>query len=198
MAFEVKNLEWLRQLAPQSFEDLHQIGPRLYSALLSIQKGVGNIEMQTNSNANGAPGAPPKISGLTVAAQNGHFQVAIADHNEIYRGIQYFVEHADNPNFVNAVQTQASGTSKRNHNEYLGATDRYWRAYSAYPGGPPSEPVYFGGATPTLVQGGGSAGGPAFLASQGSGTGAAGVGLVGNGTTQYRTNTGAPPVRNNS
>lgn len=195
MPLNIQNLEWLRKLSPQSLDDLHQLGPKLYQALKSVQDAHNAVELQTNTNSHTEPTAPPPINNLHVSASNGHFQVAITDNNEIYRGVQYFVEHADNPNFTNAVQTQASGTSKRNHNEYLGDSARYFRAYSAYGTGPASKPVYHGGAQPVAVTGGGSVGGPAFLPSQGSGTGAAGQGLVGNGDVQFRSSTGLPPVR---
>lgn len=195
MPLTVSNLDWLRKLSPQSFEDLHQLGPKLFQALQSIQTAHNNVELQTNTNSTAEPTSPPQIDNLHVTSSNGHFQVAITDNSEIYRGINYFVEHADNPNFTNAVQTQASGTAKRNHNEYLGNTTRYFRAYSAYGTGPASKAVYHGGAQPVAVIGGGSVGGPSFLASQGSGTGAAGQGLVGNGPVQFRSSTGVPPVR---
>lgn len=193
MPLTISNLEWLRKLRPENADDLQQLGPKLFQALQSIQTAHNNVEMQTNANSTATPTAPPNIDSLHVSAQNGHFQVAITDNNEIYRGAGYFVEHADNPNFTNS-HIVPIGPS-RNTNIFLGNTTRYFRAYSAYGTSGPSKPVYHGGATPVAVSGGGTVGGPSFQPSQGSGTGAAGQGLVGNGPVQFRSATGAPPVR---
>ena len=76
---------------------------------------------------------------------------------------------------------------------------RYFRAYSAYASSAAGPPVYFGGVgAPLPVAGGGPVGGPAFLPSQGSGTGAPGEGLSGPGPVPFRSTTGAPPVRGRS
>lgn len=164
------------------------LGRDLYEALNSIQKQGTVIEQQTNSNANAQPQAPPNVQSLSVSANNGHFNFSIQDQSQgLSRGVHYFVEHADNAAFANS-HTIDIGQS-RNHNEYLGNVTRYVRAYSAYPGSPPSQHVYFGGmATPKAVAGGGTNAGPDFLPSQGTGTGAAGQGGVGPGPVPKRTN----------
>lgn len=192
MPLSIRNLAYIRSLATKEMPD---IGQKLAEALQSIADAHNNVEQQTNGNGSGNPQAPPQIHALSVTAQNGHFQVAITDHNQnLYRGVQYFVEHADNPNFTNP-HIVHMGTS-RNMNLFLGNTSRYWRAYSSYPWSGPSSPVYHGGAgSPAIVSGGGSVGGPGFATSQGSGTGAAGVGISGPGPIPYRTTTGKPPVR---
>ena len=139
------------------------------------------------------PNRPLPINGLNVKAQNGHFSVALTDNNQIYRGTSYFIEHADNPHFTNPTIVPLGPS--RNANLFLGNVTRYFRAYSGLPVGPSSPPVYHGGAQPIPVVGGGTVGGPAVLPSQGSGTGAAGVGLVGYGPVQYRSASGVPPPR---
>lgn len=182
----VKNLDYLRSLP--------DFGPKLAEALQGIAEAHNTTEQQTNTNSQGQPSPPPAINGLTVTGQNGHFQIAITDNNSIYRGIRYYVEHADNPHFINAHKVALHDS--RNANIFLGNVTRYFRAYSAYDSSAPSGPAYHGSAgQPLSVTGGGSVGGPNFLADQGSGTGAAGVGLSGPGPVPFRSASGALPVR---
>ena len=191
MPVSIKNEAYLRSVAPKEFPEL---GMKLIEALREIVQAHNNVEQQGNFNSTGIPQSPPQINGLTVTGQNGHFNIAIHDDNKIYRGIHYWVEHADNPQFTNPITIHMGGS--RNYNEYLGNVVRYWRAYSSYGASPPSKPVYHGSAAqPLLVSGGGNAGGPAFQPSQGSGTGAAGEGLSGPGPIPFRSNTGQPPQR---
>lgn len=162
--------------------------PKLYECLTDIISGMNNVAEQTNSNPNGAPQSPPAINALKVTAQNGHFSISITDQNPaLSRGVEYFYEHADNPHFTNP-QIVHIGTS-RNATAFLGNVTRYFRAYSSYPWGSPSPPVYHGTqGQPLAVSGGGTNKGPAFLSSQGSGTGAQGQGLSGFGPVQKRPN----------
>lgn len=190
MPLDIKQLDWLGKVTIPEFPEF---GTKLRQALQSIQIAHNTVEMQTNSDSTSEPTAPPPVNGLQVKAQNGHFSVALTDNNQVYRGISYFVEHADNPHFTNPTIVPLGPA--RNANLFLGNSTRYFRAYSAYGTGQASPPVYHGGSQPTAVIGGGSVGGPATLPSQGSGTGAAGVGLVGYGPVQYRSSTGVPPPR---
>jgi len=191
MPLDIPNLDFIRNLTP---ENIAELGPKLAEALQGIQKAVNNGEMQANSNVNGPPQAPPAINALRVTGKNGHFNVAIEDGNEIYRGVDYFVEHADNPNFTNP--TVVPMGASRNGNLFLGNTQRYFRAYSAYQSSAPGPAAYHGdAATPLAVEGGGDIGPSDFLPSQGSGTGAPGVGLSGPGPVPFRSTNGVPPVR---
>lgn len=187
----IRNLDFIRNVNQQN---INELGPKLAEALLDLLQKVDNSAMQTNSNPNGDPQPPPGINGLKVTGKNGQFDIAIQDDNDIYRGINYYVEYADNPDFTNP-RVIDMGTS-RNETRFLGDTELYWRGYSAYPGSAPGEPVYFGGpSSPTKVKGGGQVGGPDFLPSQGSGTGAPGQGLMGPGKVAFRSPTGVPPIR---
>jgi hypothetical protein len=170
-------------------------GQRLYETFSDFLTQFKNLAMQTTGNPTGQPQPPPVINAVNVTGANGHFNVAITDNNtSLYRGVSYFVEHSADSQFSDP-QVIHIGTS-RNHTVFLGNVTRFWRAYSAYPSSPPSAPSYHGGnASPQPVTGGGTIGGPSFQPSQGSGTGAAGVGLQGPGTIPYRTATGAPPIR---
>lgn len=188
---DLVNLDWLRTVTPKDAPDL---GARLYETISALNQKHETLAQQVNGNGKGQPAAPPGIAGLTVSASAGHFTAAISDPNPIYRGIQYFIEHADNPHFVNPV-VEDLGQS-RNWHDFLGNTTRYFRAYSSYASSPPGAPVYHGTqVAPIAVQGGGTVGAPAFLASQGSGTGAPGQGLTGPGIIPFRSANGKPPVR---
>lgn len=187
---QLPNLSYFRGL---KLPDSPEFGARLYQAFSDIVTKSTNTEQQTNANPEGPPSAPPKINGVQVSGQDGFIHVAVTDNNEIYRGVRYYVEHADNPHFTNPQVIPMHDS--RNVTFPVGNQTRYVRAYSAYPSSHPSEPVYHGGAQPIAVNGGGSTPGPLFLASQGSGTGEAGVGLQGPGKVAFRSATGVPPVR---
>lgn len=169
--------------------------PKLYEALSDIITASQNITQQVNGNPNGQPAAPPKISALRVVARDGYATVAIQDDNEIYRGISYYVDHADNAQFTNPTVVYLGDS--RNVVVPIGRQTRYFRAYSAYPASSPSEPVYFGGAQPTAVSAIDTTGGPGpdYSDAQGSGTGAAATGLSGPGPVPFRSTTGVPPTR---
>ncbi len=191
MPLPLKNLSWLKSL---SLPDAPDFGTKLSEMIVEMQQGINNVAQQTNSNPTGQPTPPPPINALNVAANNGHFQVAINHEGaEFYRGVNYFVEHSDSPQFTNP-HIVPLGTS-RNANLFLGNTQRYFRAYAAYPGSPPGALAYHGGAQPTPVLGGGAIPGPRFQLSEGSGTGTRGQGHSGFGPIPFRSKTGAPPTK---
>ena len=181
----VKNLNYIRSLP--------DFGPKLAEALQGLAVDAGTLEQQVNGNASGEPTPPPAINGISVTGQNGHFNIALTDNNQIYRGIRYYVEHADNPHFTSSHVVPLHDS--RNINLFLGNVTRYFRAYSAYPASGPSSPVYHGGAQPIAVAGGGSVGGPAFTAGQSSGTATPGQAISGPGPVPFRSATGAAPTR---
>jgi hypothetical protein len=173
---------------------LPEFGVKLKEALQSLGDAITTHLSQTNGNATGQPIPPPNISALQVTGQNGHHSIAITDNSNFYRGIQYHLEHDTSPQFTNP-QPVSIGPS-RNASLFLGSGPRYWRAASSYGLSAPSTWVYFGtAAQPKAVDAGGPIGPPAALASQGSGTGAKGVGLSGPGQQPFRSKTGQPPVR---
>lgn len=178
----------------RNLNDIRADDQKLFEALTDIISQVHNIAEQGNLNPAAHPEPPPAISKLTVSASNGHFQAAIEDPNPIYRGVSYFVEHADNPNFTDS-HTEHLGPS-RNAHFFFGNATRYFRAYSSYGSTPASAPAYHGSeAEPIAVTGGGSIPGPTFLRSQGSGTGTPGQGLSGPGPIPFRSENGTPPIR---
>lgn len=182
----VRNLNWIRNIPG--------FGGRLYEAMKDFDTEVANVAQQVNGNRKGQPLAPPAIGGLKVTGQNGHFSIAIQDSSPIFRGVNYFLEHADNPHFTNPHVIDLGAS--RNHTFFLGNVTRYFRAYSSYGTSAPGDPAYFGSeSSPTPVTGGGSTGGPLFTNSEGSGTSLAGAGLNGPGIAPYRSATGLPPTR---
>ncbi len=187
MPLQIKELSFLKGVDHWTPD----LGAKLAEALQSIQQAHNNIEAQVNGNSTGGPEPPPKINGLQVTGQNGYLHVAIQHDAPFYRGIRYYVEHADNPQFTDAQIVRAGDV--RNVTIPAGGT-RYVRAYASYPSSSANEPVYHGSPVqPTAVDTGGN--GPAFLPSQGSGTGPAGVGLQGPGKEPFRPVAGAPPTR---
>lgn len=192
MAGSIRNLPWFRSITDKT--KLSDIGTRLYEALGDLRQNQQTITQQANLNPSGSPQAPPQLNGMKVQAANGHFQVSIQDSAPIFRGIRYYVEHSETPNFsdVHVVPMHDS----RNTNIFLGNVTRHFRAYSAYPSGDISPPVYHGSqASPIAVSGGGAIGGPDFLPSESSGTSLAGEGLSGPGSVPFRSVTGKLPVR---
>lgn len=178
----------------RNLDEIRAKDQKLYEALSDIIAQHANTTQQTNSNPSGQPNPPPSISAVHVAAANGHFQVSISDPNPLYRDVHYYVEHADNPHFTDPHIVHMGHS--RNLSLFLGNTTRYWRAYSSYSSSAPGTPAYHGGAaTPQPVTGGGPIGGPAFLPSQGSGTGTPGQGLTGPGIVPFRSENGTPPIR---
>lgn len=187
----VPNLDYIRTLATPELPDL---GAKLYEALNYLNNQSQTLAQQTNANGRGQPVPPAGIAGLKVTAQNGHFSAEITDPNPIYRGVNYWLEHADNPHFINPIVEDLGQT--RNWHDFLGSTTRYFRAYSSYASSAPSAPAYHGSqVTPLPVSGGGAIGGGPTATAQGSGTGAPGVGLQGPGLIPFRSATGAAPVR---
>jgi hypothetical protein len=181
----IRNLDFLR--------DLPEFGPRLYEALSDLDGKIETVASQTNTNTQGPPKPPPAPDAVDVTGRDGYLHVSITDNNTIFRGIEYWVEHADNPHFTNPQVVAMHGA--RNTTIPVGNQSRYVRVFSSYPFSVRSEPVYYGGLLPISVNGGGSGPGPEFLPSQGSGTGAAGEGLSGPGPIPFRSVTGAPPIR---
>lgn len=175
-------------------ENIHEIGPRLAEALQAIGSGVTNMAQQVNANPNGQPEPPPAISGVDVSAMNGHLSVAIQDDNPKFRGVRYFIETADNPNFTNPTIVD-NGTS-RNYNKFVGNKPMYVRAYSAYGPSAPSSPAYYGSQVEprAVLPGSDNAGAPA-MQSQSSGTGVPGQGLTGPGIVPFHSTDGRAPKR---
>lgn len=193
MTLKIRNLDYLRATDPATAGTTY--GARLYEAMQDLNSAISNHISQTNGNATGEPQPPPSPLGIQVTARDGYAHIALNDQGPLYRGVQYWVQHASTPNFTDGIHTQASGTELRNHTEFIGNQTRYFRAYKSYSASPPTTPVIHGGVTPIPVTGGGAIAGPIFLAPQGTGTGSPNGAVSGPGPVAFRSATGAPPVR---
>lgn len=188
---KIRNLDYLRTL---STKELPGFGQKLYEAFSDLLQAHRTLAQQVNGNSSGNPAPPPAIASVKVTGQNGHHNIAIADPNQVFRGVRYYAEYDTSPQFSNP-RVVPMGDS-RNANVFLGNGTYYWRAYSAYMSSGASQPAYHGGAaSPQGVDAGGSVGGPLLQDSQGSGTGTPKQGISGPGPIPFRSNNGAPPVR---
>lgn len=140
--------------------------PYLYESLRQVVAAVNALGRATGVDPAGSIESPLPIGGLTVAAADGIFDVAITDNSPVHRGVFYFVESDTSSSFTTP-RVHFLGCS-RNLRLALGNVTLYWRAYSQYLGSLPSPPVTFG-SPPTALAGGGS-NGPALAPSAGSGT----------------------------
>lgn len=163
-----------------------QFSWKLADVIDAINKQSAVTERQGNLNPKGQPDPPPNIQSVTATGANGVLHVSIQDQSaNLNRGVNYYVEHSAFPDFRDS-QVRNIGDS-RSADFTIGNATRYVRAYSAYPSSPPSAHVYHGRAVaPTPVSGGGNVGPPAWLPSQGSGTGAPGQVGVGPGPLPSR------------
>jgi hypothetical protein len=159
-----------------------QQNPAVYEALQTIIAGVNNMAAQTNAEPGASQNAaPPTIAGFNVVESGGIHDLQITDNAPAYRGVNYFAEYSQTPDFSNAHQIDLG--SSQNHRANLGSGVYYWRASSSYGTSNASPFVYHGGAQ-ALAVGSGSYAGPPMQPRQG----AQGYG------SPYR-NSAAPPVR---
>ena len=154
----------------------------LYDALQSIITGVNNVATQTNAEPSASQNAaPPPIGGFNVVESGGIHDLQITDNAPAYRGVNYFAEYSQTPDFSNAHQIDLGAS--QNYRANLGTGVYYWRASSAYGTSSASAYVYHGGARAVAV-GSGSYAGPAMQQRQGGQAYG----------SQYR-NSATPPVR---
>lgn len=158
-----------QRLDIHNIDQIRQQNPLVAEALESIAQQLGHVADQANATIGGTTPPPNSPSSLSVQASGGIHDIAITDNNPLNRGINYFIEYSPNASFVKPTVIDLGAS--RNFRTALGNQTLFFRAYSAYPTSPRSEPVYFGTVTaPVAVVGGGAATGPAPQASQGSGT----------------------------
>ena len=150
--------------------------PRMAETFRQVSQSVDNVSKQAGL-AQSVTQSPPNIRSITVQANSGNHEIALADPEGAAApslGIHYFVDHDTTPAFANAT-TIHLGPS-RNAFVNLGSQTVYWRAYSQYRNGPKSAYMVWGGSKPTSLNASGS---PtvARLASQGSGGNGGGGGF---------------------
>jgi hypothetical protein len=152
--------------------------PYVYEALTQLVNAMNSLGRATGVDPAGSIAPPAPIGSVSVNGTDGIFDVAITDNSAVHRGIFYFAESDPTPAF-GAPRVYFLGSS-RNLRVALGNQTLYWRAYSQYLGSDPSAPVTFG-TPPAAVSGGGTAAGPTWQTSQGSGTAAGTAGGSGFG-----------------
>ncbi len=152
--------------------------PYVYEALTQLVNAMNSLGRATGVDPAGSIASPARIGSVSVKGADGIFDLAITDNSAVHRGIFYFAESDTTPAF-GAPRVYFLGSS-RNLRVALGNQTLYWRAYSQYLGSDPSAPVTFG-TPPAAVSGGGTAAGPQWQASQGSGTAAGSAGGSGFG-----------------
>lgn len=127
------------------------------SLLQKIITGVNTLADNTASSAVGRLAPPPPIQGLNVTTGGEYAHITINHNAPIRQGVSYFVEVANNSSFIGAHPIHY-GTSRTRDPIHLAPLDAdgnaqswYARAFCQYPGSNPSEPVVYGGTSPTPI-----------------------------------------------
>jgi hypothetical protein len=136
---------------------LIQENPELGTLIQKIITGVNTLADNTASSAVGRLAPPPPINALNVKMAGEYAHVTIDHSADIQQGVRYFVEAANNQNFIGAHPIHF-GTSRTRDPIHLAAKDDngdaqtwYLRGYAQYPGSDPSTPVVYGGTSPTPI-----------------------------------------------
>lgn len=134
-----------------------QENPTQGSLLQKIITSINTLASNTGSSAVGRSTPPPPINALNVKVSGEYAHVTIDHSGDIQQGVHYFVEAANNANFIGAHPIHF-GTSRTRDPIHLAANDDdgapqkwYLRGYAQYPGSNPSEPVPYGGTSPTEI-----------------------------------------------
>jgi hypothetical protein len=159
------------------FRSIPGFGAYLATAFTRLMDGLNGLGNHLAADPIGIKDAPPTIQGLTVKANGGLVHAVINDSNAIQRGVHYFIEYANEANFLQPHVVHL-GASRSMSPIMLPALDDngkaqkfYFRAYSQYPGGMPGKPILFGGTVAAAVNPGGT-NQLTLLPSTGSGTAA--------------------------
>jgi hypothetical protein len=125
-----------------------------------IQKlinGINSVADNTGSSAVGRLPAPAPIQGLNVTVGGEYAHITVNHNAPIRQGVHYFVEVANNPSFIGAHPIHY-GTSRTRDPIHLAPLDStgaaqsfYARGFAQYPGSDPSEPVNYGGPSPSPI-----------------------------------------------
>jgi hypothetical protein len=181
----VRNINEIRKWSIPGVPDM---GARLAETLRDMVRDTRVLAQQTNSNLEGNPSAPANLQGMNVVPHENGFDVAIHHDADIYRGIQYHVDYADNPAFQGA-RTWPMGET-RNSIIPLGNRKLFFRAWAKYPNSDATPPVMHGGRVPVSVQGGTAS---PLLPTQGFGTSLSNQ--QSHQQPAWRSSNGAPPVK---
>jgi len=152
-------------------------GRYLFRALSGLQDGINNLAVNIAADATKNLPPPPPPQKIDVKTDNkGFVHAVITDHGQIRRGINYFVEYANEPTFLqphvkslHASRTMEQIALPALHDDGVTPQRWYFRTYSQYPHGKASAKILFGGDTATAVNPGGTQA-LTLLPSTGSGT----------------------------
>jgi hypothetical protein len=131
------------------------------AALRKVEEAVNHLAKNTGGAPIGETSAPRPIQQLQVKVSGEQAHAVITDNNSIQKNVNYFLEYATEPNFLQP-HVADLGTSRgtvltlpTNQDAVVGRAavphSWYFRAFSQYPGSKPSAHVYYGGTRPQAV-----------------------------------------------
>lgn len=126
------------------------------AALRLVEDAINRLGRNSGISPVGDVSPPPPIQQLNVKVSGETAHVTLTDNSAINRNIHYFLEYANEPNFLRA-HVEHLGTSRGRvlnlpANDDSGTPQNYYfRAYSQYAGSKPSPHANFGGTTPVAV-----------------------------------------------
>jgi hypothetical protein len=163
-----KELTYLRNLPG--------FGQYLARGLRGIVDAVNGLSQNINADSTSTLPAPTPIQQLSVKTDgNGTVHAVINDSSALQKNVSYFLEYSTNPSFVGAYSKHMGPSRTADPFQLPNFDDDgkqqvwHFRALKQPQGGMPSEPVNFGGVSPTPVTVGGTQK-LTLLPSTGSGT----------------------------
>lgn len=126
--------------------------------LQRIIDGINNVAKGAGVAVTGDLAPPPPIGAITVKTSGEMIHATLTHNAEVTRAIEYHIEADTSPNFTqpHPISIHSSRThifSLPTFNDAGNPQPWYLRAFSQYPGSPPSVPTVLGGVTnPTALQ----------------------------------------------
>lgn len=126
------------------------------TALQMLEDAVNRLAKSVGASPVGETPAPAPVQQLNVKVSGEMAHAVITDNNPVNRNVHYFLEYANEPNFLQP-HVEHLGTSRGRviplpTNDDSGTPHQwYFRAYSQYPGSKPSPHVAYGGVSPQPV-----------------------------------------------
>lgn len=177
------------------------------AALRLVEQAINRLGKNLGADPTSDRASPPDVQQLQVKTSGEMAHVVIQDNNPIAKHVNYFVEYANEPNFLQP-HVEHLGTSRTrvlnlptnadspDGGVTPGAQQQYYfRAYSQYAGSKPSKYVNYGGhlAAPVTMTGSTSM---TLLPSTGSGTAANNGQQGGYGFGHFLNRSAPQPKRN--
>jgi hypothetical protein len=184
--------------------EINQKDSKMGALFQRIITAINTLAQNLAASPVGQMQAPSAPDALQVKASGEMVHVSITHNGPVLRGVQYFTEVSNNPQFSQPIVIH-HGASRTSHpfplpaHDDNGATQTwYFRSYAQYHGSPPSEKTVYGGAenpvgvtlnpaTPTRMT---------LLPSTGSGTASPSGSQGGQGLGTFTTRPAQGPKRN--